>query len=232
MERLLVSLQLSSAAEPPHATPEPCPDRLLDSVAGSLRADLEVTTLWLVVHCLFQRCGYAGGTMTKRKDVVVYHLEMRSHPHRSVSAPRDGLTILHVENPSVPYYRFLYNAVGKDYHWLSREKLSDAELATIIHDSQNELYVLHVDGSPAGFAELDRRQPEEIELVQFGLVGDFIGQRLGTWFLQRMIDNVWSSQPKRFWLHTCMLDHPAAIPLYKKSGFVEFKRDTTSELLT
>ncbi len=158
-------------------------------------------------------------------DVTVYYLEMLTHSQRSVSAPRDGLSVLHARTPSVPYYRFLYSAVGEDYHWLSRRKLSDAELATVIHDPQNELHVLHVDGSPAGFAELDRRQPDEIELVQFGLMSDFIGRGLGKWFLQWTIDKAWDYQPKRFWLHTCTLDHAAALPVYTKAGFVQFKEE-------
>ncbi len=157
-------------------------------------------------------------------DVVVYYLEMRAPSHQSVPAPRDGLTILQVRTPSVPYYRVLYDAVGKDYHWLSRRKLSDTELAAVIQDPRNELYVLHVDGSPAGFAELDRRQADEVEMVQFGLMAEFIGKGLGTWFLQQTIDTVWSYQPRRFWLHTCSLDHPTALTLYKKAGFVEFKQ--------
>jgi hypothetical protein len=103
-------------------------------------------------------------------DVTVYSLEMLTQSERTVPAPRDGLTALHAQQPSVPYYRFLYDAVGKEYNWLSRRKLSDDELAAILNDPLNELHVLYVDGSPAGFAELDRRQPDEVELVQFGLM--------------------------------------------------------------
>jgi len=158
-------------------------------------------------------------------DVTVYHLEMVAPPQRNVAAPRDGLTVLHVKTPSVPYYRFLYDAVGSDYHWLSRRKLIDDDLAAIIQDPLNELHVLHVDGSPAGFAEFDRRRSDDVELVQFGLMSDFIGQGLGTWFLKWTIDKVWSYGPRRFWLHTCTLDHPAAVPTYKKAGFVQFKED-------
>ena len=156
-------------------------------------------------------------------DVTVYYVEMLAPSQRTVPAPRDGLTVIHAQAPSVPYYRFLYDSVGKDYQWLSRRKLSDDELASIIQDPRNELHVLHVDGSPAGFAELDRRQPNEVELVQFGLIPDFIGQGLGKWFLRWTIDKVWSYNPRRFWLHTCSLDHPAALPTYKKAGFVQFK---------
>lgn len=115
----------------------------------------------------------------KLVDVTVYYLEMISHSQRDVPPPRDGMTVLHARTPSVPYYRFLYDLVGGAYHWLSRRKLPDDELAAILNDPLNEVHVLHVDGSPAGFAELDRRQPDEVELVQFGLMPDFIGQGFG-----------------------------------------------------
>ncbi len=81
-------------------------------------------------------------------DVTVYYLEMMTPNQRTIPAPRDGLAVLHVHSPSVPYYRFLYNAVGKDYRWLSRRKLSDEKLAAVIQDPRNELHVLHVEGHP------------------------------------------------------------------------------------
>jgi hypothetical protein len=39
------------------------------------------------------------------------------------------------------------------------------------------------------------------------------------------IDNAWGYEPKRFCLHTCTLDHPAALPNYLKAGFVLFKQE-------
>lgn len=158
-------------------------------------------------------------------DVTVFYLEMLSHSRRVVPAPRAGLSVLHRPAPTVEEYRALYNAVGKDYHWLSRRKISDAELATVIQNPGSELHVLHVAGVPAGFAELDCRQPDEIELVQFGLTREFIGQGLGKWFLQWTIDLAWSYQPRRFWLHTCTLDHAAALPNYLQAGFVLYREE-------
>ena len=155
-------------------------------------------------------------------DVTVYYLEMHTPASRDVPSPRDGLTVLHVRQPSVAYYRWLYDSVGRDYHWLSRRKLTDAELATVLQDPRNDVYVLHVDGSPAGFCELDRRHPQEIELVQFGLLAEYHGAGLGTWFLQHTINQVCRYRPQRVWLHTCTLDHPAAVPLYQKVGFTMF----------
>jgi GNAT superfamily N-acetyltransferase len=156
----------------------------------------------------------------------VYFFEMLAHSQRDVPTPRGGLAVHHAEAPSVPYYRCLCDAVGKDYHWLSRRKLPDEELAAILNDALNELHVLHIDGSPARFAELDRRPRDEIELIQFGLIPDFIGQGIGKWFLHWTIDEVWSNQPKRFWLRTCTLDHPAALARYKQARFVQYKEET------
>jgi GNAT superfamily N-acetyltransferase len=165
-------------------------------------------------------------------DVKIYYLEMLAHNHRAVSRPRDGLAVIHAMKPTVAYYRFLYNAVGRDYRWYSRGKLPDAELAATIQHPLNEVHVLHVDGVPAGFAELDRRAEGEIELVQFGLIGDFIGQGLGKYFLQWTIDKAWSYRPNRFWLHTCTLDHSAALPNYLKAGFVVYKEEMTKRELS
>lgn len=158
-------------------------------------------------------------------DVTVYYLEMLSHVCNAVPAPRDGLSVVHARRPTVAYYRFLYDAVGADYDWHSRKKLSDAELAAILADPRDEIHVLFVEGVPAGFAELDRRVAGQIELVQFGLMREFIGQGLGKYFLQRTIDLAWSYAPQRFWLHTCTLDHPAALPNYLKAGFKLYKEE-------
>ena len=159
-------------------------------------------------------------------EVTVHYLEMLAPTGRTESAPREGLSVEYVASPSVPYYRSLYDAVGKDFYWLSRRKMSDEALAAIIGDPLDELHVLHVDGEPAGFAELDRRQPGEIELVQFGLLPAFIGQGLGKWFLQWAVDKAWSYQPKRFWLHTCTLDHPVSLSNYQKRGFALYRQET------
>src|SRR5689334_21914803 len=115
--------------------------------------------------------------------ITTTYLQMFANPERPVPPPRDGLSIVRAWRPTVAYYRFLYDAVGSDWDWTSRKKLSDAELAKIIGDPLFELHVLFADGVPAGFAELDRRVLNEIELKQFGLVREFIGQGLGRYFL-------------------------------------------------
>lgn len=159
--------------------------------------------------------------------ITTYHLEMLAPPQHSVPRPQAGLVFLHAQRPTVPYYRFFYDAVGEQWHWLSRKKLTDAQIAAILNDPRVEMHVMYCDGVPAGFAELDRREEGDIEIVQFGLLPNFIGKGLGTFFLHWTLDKAWSYQPKRVWLHTCTLDHPAALPNYLKAGFVVFKEESS-----
>jgi len=68
------------------------------------------------------------------RAVIVTYLQMFAHPQRVIPPPRDGLEVVHAKKPTIAYYRFLYDAVGRDYAWDSRKKLTDADLAAIIHD--------------------------------------------------------------------------------------------------
>jgi GNAT superfamily N-acetyltransferase len=161
--------------------------------------------------------------------VKTTYLEMFARPERAVPAPRDGLAVVHARKPTVAYYRFLYEGVGRDYSWPRCKRLSDADLAALLNDPRVEVHVLMAEGVPAGFAELDRRAEGEIELIQFGLLPEFIGQGLGRYFLQWTIDKAWSYQPRRFWLHTCTKDHPAALPNYLKAGFAIYKEEVKDQ---
>ena len=161
--------------------------------------------------------------------VKITYLEMFARPERVVPPPREGLVVVHARKPTLAYYRFLYDGVGRDYDWTSLTKLSDAELAALLNDPRLEVHVLMAEGAPAGFAELDRRIEGEIKLAQFGLMPESIGQGLGRYFLQWAIDRAWSYGPRRFWLHTCTKDHPAALPNYLEAGFAIYKEEVKGQ---
>ena len=154
--------------------------------------------------------------------VKTFYLQMHAPPERTVPPPTDGVEVLRVEHPTIPYYRFLYDAVGRDWNWIDRKRLSDDELSAIIHGDRVEIYVLHVKGSPAGFCEMDRRVEDEIELRYFGLMPVFIGKGLGKYFLNWVLRQAWSYAPNRVWVHTCELDHDAALPIYQQAGLVVY----------
>jgi GNAT superfamily N-acetyltransferase len=161
--------------------------------------------------------------------VTITYLQMFARPERVVPPLREGLALVHARKPTVAYYRFLYDAVERDYDWPRCNRLSDAELAALLNDPRLEVHVLTADGVPAGFAELDRRAEGEVKLAQFGLMPAFIGQGLGRYFLQWAIDRAWGYGPRRLWLHTCTKDHPAALPNYLKAGFAVYKEEVKDQ---
>ncbi len=66
--------------------------------------------------------------------------------------------------------------------------------------------------------------PRETKLCYFGLIPDFIGRGLGPYLLQAAIDQAWSRPIDRFWLHTSTFDHPKALGVYQRAGFVVYAR--------
>ncbi len=164
----------------------------------------------------------------RKIETTVTHLEQRAPPsHAPPAPPRDDLTIARAHAPTTSFYRYLYETVGADWLWSDRDRrMSDAALAAIVRDPAVEVFVLYAAGVPAGFIELDRRAPPEIELAYLGLMPEFVGQGLGAWLLDWGIRRAWSYSPSRFWVHTQTLDHPGALPLYQKLGFVVYKTET------
>ena len=162
-------------------------------------------------------------------ETLVTYLEMTASPARPARrAPRADLEIRRARPPTVSFYRYLYATVGEPWTWTVRRSLSDRELAAILGDPRVEVNVLWAGGVPAGYAELDRRSPPDIELAYFGLMPEFIGQGLGAYLLDWAIHHAWRMRPRRLWLHTCDLDHPDALGVYQRSGFRIYDRRTST----
>ncbi|MFQ6023578.1 MAG: GNAT family N-acetyltransferase [Acidiferrobacterales bacterium] len=171
--------------------------------------------------------GQAAAVSAGKLKVVTTYLEMRQPPARPLaSPPTAGVTVIQATHPTVSFYRYLYDTVGEQWLWYERRKMSDEALRAVIHDPKVELYVLYVRGVPAGYAELDRRTEDDVEVAYFGLMPEFIGRGLGPYLLERAVVQAWCQQPKRVWVHTCNLDHPKALEVYQRMGFVAYKQET------
>lgn len=122
-----------------------------------------------------------------------------------------------MQQPDVAFYRFLYSAVGEIWRWRDRHYLSNEELKAAIGDPNTSVYVMYVDGVPAGYVELVRRGGET-EIAYFGIRPDFMGRGLGKHLLSYGIARAWDEGAQRVWVHTCNLDSPHALNNYMKRG--------------
>ena len=153
---------------------------------------------------------------------VVTSLEMRAPPILRRETPSPGWRLERLA-PDPEEYRRLYRAVGEDWLWFSRLGLGDEELIAIIGRPEVEVYRLSDGVGGVGMLELDFREQDECELAFFGLSRPLIGGPAGRWLMNRAIERAWSRPIRRFWVHTCTLDHPSAVAFYRRSGFQPFR---------
>lgn len=155
---------------------------------------------------------------------VVTYLEMRARPPEP-EVPASTLSLRRVDAPEPEHYRSLFRRIGAPWLWFSRLVIDDAHLAGIIQHPKVELYSV-VDESDAeiGMIELDFREPHECELAFIGLVPQLAGQGHGRWLLAEAVRRAWREGVARVHVHTCSLDHPAALRAYERAGFTACKR--------
>jgi GNAT superfamily N-acetyltransferase len=154
---------------------------------------------------------------------VVTFLEMHAPPQ--LSPVHSPLSLERLRRPSCEEYRTLFRRVGAPWLWFSRLIMDDATLAAIVHHPDVELYAVVDDaGARCGMLELDFRESGQCELAFVGLVPELSGQGHGRWLLAEALRLAWREGIARVHVHTCSLDHPAALSAYRRAGFVPFKR--------
>jgi GNAT superfamily N-acetyltransferase len=154
---------------------------------------------------------------------VVTFLDMRKPPTWQVPVSR--LSLRRIANPLADHYRQLFRRVGQTWLWFSRLELSDEALLAIITDEHVELYaVVDEIGAEIGMLELDFREESRCELAFLGLVPELAGLGHGRWLLGESLRLAWREGIRRIHVHTCTLDHPAALPSYINAGFVARRR--------
>ena len=154
---------------------------------------------------------------------VVTYLEMRAPPGQDV--PSSPLALKRVDVPQPEHYRDLFRLIGAPWLWFSRLVVDDSHLAAIIQHPRVELYsVLDEGGREVGMLELDFREPHECELAFIGLVPELSGQGHGKWLLAEAVRRAWREGVERVHVHTCSLDHPAALSAYRRAGFTPYRR--------
>jgi len=153
---------------------------------------------------------------------VVTYLEMRDRPE-GVAILLSELTLEPV-HPTPGEYRDLFRAVGARWLWFSRLIIRDSALRAVIDHPGVELFEVRDGDAVAGMLELDRRVAGECELSFVGLIPAYAGKGHGRWLLAEAVARAWREDTSRVHVHTCSLDHPAALSAYCRAGFVAVAR--------
>jgi RimJ/RimL family protein N-acetyltransferase len=161
------------------------------------------------------------------RAVTITYLEMRSpaalKPKR---CPDPRFWIKQATVAQWEFNRFLYLFVGGPWTWTDKLNWTDCQWKEYVESGRLWTYVGYYDGSLAGYYELQRDEIGDIEIIYFGLTPHFIGRGLGGVLLTSALEEAWGRDPKRVWVHTCTLDHPAAVATYQACGMQIYKSET------
>ena len=104
---------------------------------------------------------------------------LRSSPGRAVQ-PR--LQPLSSTRPSAQQWQWYERLVWTRDQWLA-----------YLDRPEQETWVGYVQGTPAGYFELEHQARDSVEIVYFGLMPDFIGRGLGGVLLSAAVRRAWDS---------------------------------------
>ncbi|MEN3749306.1 GNAT family N-acetyltransferase [Sphingomonas sp. HF-S3] len=156
---------------------------------------------------------------------VVTSLEMLTKPTPRPTPP-SPFRLVRWEAPESERYRTLFRRVGEPWMWFSRLVVAEERLRGILDDPAVEIYaVADRGGIEIGMLELDFRVEGVCELSFFGLVPELAGKGHGGWLMGHALNLGWRAGISRMWVHTCTLDHPAALGFYRRHGFAPYRRE-------
>lgn len=118
--------------------------------------------------------------------------------------------------------RSLYLLVGEPWAWVDKKTWSEQQWESFVACEQLRTFVASYRGSTAGYYELRRDDAQAVEILYFGLLPEFIGRGFGGALLTDAIRRAWDWDARRVWVHTCSLDHPAAVKNYEARGMKAF----------
>lgn len=121
--------------------------------------------------------------------------------------------------------RSLYETIGANCAWRDKLSWSDNQWRCYVDDDNLRTFIAYYDGDVAGYFELFK-QGQQVQIAYFGLTPGFIGRGFGGALLTRALEQAWKTDPERVWVHTCNLDHEAALANYLARGMAIYKTET------
>ncbi|WP_129791447.1 N-acetyltransferase [Sphingosinicella sp. CPCC 101087] len=139
----------------------------------------------------------------------------------SAAIPDSPLRLERWATVDLDRYRALFRRVGAKWLWFSRLTMDDRTLTRQLAEVHA---VMDDAGRDCGLLELDLRTPGECLIRFLALAPELAGRGHGRWLLAQTLALAWRSNVHLVRVHTCTLDHPAALPAYMRAGFVARRR--------
>ena len=141
--------------------------------------------------------------------------------------PFSGLYLEKVNPPDFQLNKFFYKEIGKKHSWTDRLVWDDKKWIDYLENSRVNTYILKHNKDFIGyFEQIFDKDKLDCEIAYFGILEEYIGKKLGGYFLSEAIKISFNIGSKRVWVHTCSLDHKNALQNYLSRGMKVFKSET------
>lgn len=158
------------------------------------------------------------------RGLTTWYLEMRDRGDLCPKAGPTGFEVAMVAEPRPDLNLEFYRKVGGDWQWARRLKWTDDQWLEYLGHPELTTGVVTVDGQSAGYFELEAQEDGDVEIVQLGLLPEYVGCGLGGALVTAALESAWGlPKTRRVWLHTCSRDHGNALENYKRRGLVVYK---------
>ena len=164
-----------------------------------------------------------------RQKVTVTHLDYEGGEIDSERAANRPYDLRQAISACPELNRFLYVSVGYPWCWHARLSWSHRQWLDYLEDPAVATWIGYDEGNPVGYFELAREPEGAVEIAYLGLLPRYVGRGLGKRLLGDAIAKASTFGDGRIWLHTCSLDHPAALPNYLARGFKVRKTEVVEE---
>ena len=157
-----------------------------------------------------------------------FYLEIKSLKSlNEVICPNQELILEKVSPPNIEINKFFYKNIGKKHRWVDRLIWDNLKWVSYIENKNVYTYILKLKDDLVGYFEIiNDENSKSTEIAYFGILENFIGKKIGGYFLSEAIKICFNNYSNRVWVHTCTLDHKNALKNYLKRGMKIFREET------
>jgi len=157
-----------------------------------------------------------------------FYLEIKSLKSlNEVICPNEELILEKVSPPNIEINKFFYKNIGQKHRWVDRLIWDNLKWVSYIENNNVYTYILKLKDDLVGYFEIiNDETSKSSEIAYFGILENFIGKKIGGYFLSEAIKICFNNYSNRVWVHTCTLDHKNALKNYLKRGMKIFREET------
>lgn len=164
-------------------------------------------------------------------STTIYYLQLLpEQPIVSSARPQpEQAKLVECEANAWEVNQFFYRYIGRHWQWFDKQHWSDIQWQHYVADPNLRTWMLLYQGTPAGYFELLKHHDGSVEIMYFGLAKAFIDKKLGGWLLTQALQMARQWTQERIWVHTCNLDHPAALANYQARGMQLYQTEVSAD---